>query len=1485
VNNTLTTTGGGTVTVNESGTATFVAVADIIADGAVSLTATGGITTAADVTTTDDNVTYGSATTLNGPVNITTGAGGAGDINFSSTITGTQDLTLLAGTGNITVAGNIGAARLGTLTITSANAVAFQGTGTQQAASLVVATSTSTTFTGNLNLTNGVSLAATAGNVSFLDGLTAGTVSTFSNTGSLQLGDAAADVTSLTGGLTHTAGTTSLGGTVTAPAGATLAVTNLSADTILNTTDSAVAFNSTLDSDALEANDLTVNTGTAATTVAGAIGSAPNGALGTLTISNSAAGMILPATNAAALNVTTNGDVTDNGNLTITGAVVIDAGTNDITLGGATETTNFGSIGLTGGTVVVTEDSGTNLTGVSADAFTLTAAGNITDSAGTTINVAGLATFSAGTNSITLGDDPLDISVPNVDTTNFGSLTIANAGAVSITEDSSMNLVANTTGAVAVRGVGVNLAGVTAPSLTVFSSGPLGITDTAPLIISGTALFDAGGYNITLDDSGNNFSTVQLFGATITINDVDVFALQGLLSSGPFTALSIGDMTVTAALNAAFDLSLTARNGSLLLNAPVNSGGNLILTAGQNFQSTSTISAGGEVTIAAGGSARFTSDLQINTPFQVDAASIAFDGTLNGNATGDLQLITQGDTRFNGAIGNTGSIGALTTDAGGTTYLNGGTASVDTINFQDDVVVERDTTITATTLNFYETFGGGHNVVLNVSGDTVFAGEVGPTGLALASLTTNGTAGRTLFYGEAITTSGDQTYNTEVVLGSHMEFNVTAGDLMFNNTVVNTNDPLPLTPIDLVQAASDGPSDLTATVSGETFFNGEVGQGTGNQRLGDVSITSTDGIVIRDDFSATSATFGNDVTFDNATSATTPFTMDTTDIQDYAGEVTLVNDMTFNSGADSTTVGITFQESMTGEGRTVTLTAAQGAITTVGNVGAEDARFATISAAGRNLVVGGDIWTTGDIALAMGTNDSTDRNDYLAFTVPGSSGSGPRHTTLDSENGAIILGSGAAGTGTTDKTGAPLRASIFKSDEGDLYLLAKRIIVQPFERLAVSNGSFVAIADGTAAEDGITLSSTAASNYLVLSTARTDAAPSIFIRSRAPANYTKADGSQDLDQGTDLVGGVVLFYNALFAGEAAPRPTRDNFSPRENGFAYDIVDAPGNLPNVEGAGVISRVGGTDPVYAGDLNPDNTKFRPQAAGLSHLALDTKGEGFNVTLHTIAPDRFGLPPAAGTGDAMSTIVSKGGRDQSTVTSVFVPSGAPVESASAPPETDLAAAVREQLQALGIYARAPTPEEIEARERLKAVYVEVPKRRRPTESDYLVADARVEGRAIGEVLRLAAESGLIGDGQGGLTEIAQAFEVTYKLFSDSTPTEGKEVMVLVAEYRAWLESNPSPESTRVLAYVKSLRSTLRRIELLGLTTQELEGSKAQIYGSVLRAKLNIEPEFLQGLVDSEPVDASVAKKEPAKKPAAKPVARATVPAADATAGVGGN
>ena len=56
-------------------------------------------------------------------------------------------------------------------------------------------------------------------------------------------------------------------------------------------------------------------------------------------------------------------------------------------------------------------------------------------------------------------------------------------------------------------------------------------------------------------------------------------------------------------------------------------------------------------------------------------------------------------------------------------------------------------------------------------------------------------------------------------------------------------------------------------------------------------------------------------------------------------------------------------------------------------------------------------------------------------------------------------------------------------------------------------------------------------------------------------------------------------------------------------------------------------------------------------------------------------------------------------------------------------------------------------------------------------------------------------------------------------------------------------------MLDFISSLRSTLTRIEMLGLTRQELDGSLAQIYGSILKTKLGADPEFIRALVQDLP------------------------------------
>ena len=112
INESITT--GRTIDIDAAETTTIAEAGDIDAGGAVTFGSdkAGTLTTAANINTTDDNVTFANAVTLSGgdaAVSIDTTGTGAGNILFQSEVlTGGQALTLDAGTaGNITADASI----------------------------------------------------------------------------------------------------------------------------------------------------------------------------------------------------------------------------------------------------------------------------------------------------------------------------------------------------------------------------------------------------------------------------------------------------------------------------------------------------------------------------------------------------------------------------------------------------------------------------------------------------------------------------------------------------------------------------------------------------------------------------------------------------------------------------------------------------------------------------------------------------------------------------------------------------------------------------------------------------------------------------------------------------------------------------------------------------------------------------------------------------------------------------------------------------------------------------------------------------------------------------------------------------------------------------------------------------------------------------------------------------------------------------------
>src|SRR6185295_16243063 len=128
-------------------------------------------------------------------------------------------------------------------------------------------------------------------------------------------------------------------------------------------------------------------------------------------------------------------------------------------------------------------------------------------------------------------------------------------------------------------------------------------------------------------------------------------------------------------------------------------------------------------------------------------------------------------TTFGNAVGGTQALGALTTDAGGTTTIRNVTTQGN-VSFGDSVILAAtNTTVSAGAGNV--TFSGTVNattfgvesLTVNSDGTTTFGDAVG-SGASLASLTTGGAGSVSL---KQVTTTGDQTYGNSggVTLGGN----------------------------------------------------------------------------------------------------------------------------------------------------------------------------------------------------------------------------------------------------------------------------------------------------------------------------------------------------------------------------------------------------------------------------------------------------------------------------------------------------------------------------------------------------------------------------------------------------------------------------------------------------------------------------------------------------------------------------------------------
>lgn len=672
--------GAGSVTLAaSSGALTILAAGDITSGGAVSLTGSTGISTAGGITTTGDNVTFVSATTLNGNVAVNTVSGGT--VAFSSTLGSNNEsnLTLTTDTGNINFVGAVGGAagvnRLGDISIVSATDVSFSSTLFASAFSQTAGSGT-TTFTGASNFDGNVSISAgilsLVGSMTTLNGGSVTIGSTAGNNGIT--GNIVADgsvsvsatggVINLDGNITTTAdlitlnsSTVLLGDQTLTSAGGNININNIINGGQILTLD-AGAGNVTFASAAILG-------GTTGLTGLQVTGTTINLNSTTLTVDGGAGGNTITFTGATVLgaNVTIDTDGVSDNNVNFAGTVNADNATTQnrtLTVTSGTGTATFGGIlGASGALADLDVAAATinlNTTGIT-----------VNDQGGNTATFTGAAVLGAN---VTINTDgAVDNNVNFTSTINADNAT---------TQDRTLT--------------------VTAGTGTTTFGGIVGATQAlADMDVSaGTINLNA---NVTVDDQGGN--TVNFTGATVLGGNVAIdtdgatdnnlsFAGTGTINS----ASSATPRNLTFNTGTGGTVSVTGAVGGTALLGTVT----ITQSGGATFNGAMTANTVAITDSAAGADVAFLGNLTANTAMTVAAGTAAYDvlitGTSNSIAGSSLfsntGQLTIGDAANDVSL-FTGGLTATTQSAGfGAGFLRsaGGNINLGSVTFTADSTID-----------------------------------------------------------------------------------------------------------------------------------------------------------------------------------------------------------------------------------------------------------------------------------------------------------------------------------------------------------------------------------------------------------------------------------------------------------------------------------------------------------------------------------------------------------------------------------------------------------------------------------------------------------------------------------------------------------------------------------------------------------------------------------------------------------------------------
>jgi hypothetical protein len=395
---------------------------------------------------------------------------------------------------------------------------------------------------------------------------------------------------------TDAGGSTELNGNVTTTGAQTYNdAVRIDSPVTLQTIDSAVLFGSTVDSQANEANSLTVTAGTGNVTFAGAVGAATNGALGSITI-NSAADVTFSSTVETTGNVTQvagSGTTTFNGTSGTGIGGALSVATNAIALDSATVTT-VGTVDLTAQNAI-SINSGS---GLDAGASTIAIAANedgtgtegFTQADGTTIQTTNATDHAIR---ITVGGSG-GAAIAALQTGDGGRVTIVAGGPISDTNGDAMNITAKSASLTAAGGIGSNDALETAIDVLAFKntgSGNVQITnsgdltiDTVGTVIGGSA--EKGSITLKADGGVDILEDIETGGGDLE-DDAGIITIEAatsiFLKKDVVVRTATGKVTGLATFNEAGEPVPTPPPPVEVVVFPVDQGGSNVNSLGVGY--------------------------------------------------------------------------------------------------------------------------------------------------------------------------------------------------------------------------------------------------------------------------------------------------------------------------------------------------------------------------------------------------------------------------------------------------------------------------------------------------------------------------------------------------------------------------------------------------------------------------------------------------------------------------------------------------------------------------------------------------------------------------------------------------------------------------------------------------------------------------------------------------------------------------------------